>query len=153
MTVRRAAFSFRIRMDSLDMRNYFAFQSSALNTETQREYFINPHCFGDDIALWLVSQLRSRGYAANEPPEQEGFGWYLTFQVDGIAHQAVIGYRLGTDINEGDWLCWIERKAGLLRSIIGKRKNVVRAAVEVIHQILASSPKASAVRIGSEDEI
>jgi hypothetical protein len=76
-----------------------------------------------------------------------------TFHVDGSPYQAVIGYRPGADVSDGDWLCWIERKAGLLGSLIGRRKYVAPVAVEVIHKILASSPKISAVRIGSEDEI
>ncbi len=135
------------------MPNCLAFKGNSFNTETQREYFINPGCFGDDVALWLISELRARGYASDAKPGQEDFGWYFTFHIDGSPHQAVIGYRPGADASDGDWLCWIERKAGLLGSLIGRRKDVAPAAVEVIHKILASSPKISAVRIGSEDEI
>lgn len=150
MKVRRAAFCVEFELLP-NMQKCVAFKSNSFNTEAPREYFINPGCFGDDVALWLISELRARGYSTDAQPAQEDFGWYFTFQVEGSAHQAVIGYRPEAD--NGDWLCFIERKAGVLGSLIGTRKDIEPAAVEVIHKILASSPKVSAVRIGSEDEI
>jgi hypothetical protein len=34
-------------------------KSSTFNMSEPREYFINPGCFGDDLAKWLADQLRS----------------------------------------------------------------------------------------------
>ena len=78
------------------------FKSSAFNMSEPRDYFINPGCFGDDVAIWLIKQLRTKGYQASEPPGQEDFGRYFTFRVSEIEHCFVIGHRPGDRKNEGE---------------------------------------------------
>ena len=40
------------------------FRSDAFNTSETKDYFINECCFGDDLARWLIEQLRARGATA-----------------------------------------------------------------------------------------
>ena len=41
------------------MRTLVTFRSSAFNTTQPKDYFINPGCFGDDVAKWLMGELRA----------------------------------------------------------------------------------------------
>jgi hypothetical protein len=84
------------------------FKSSAFNSSEPKEYFINPSCFGDDVAKWLAAELRSKGHEAEEGPGQEDFGWYFRFTVSGIEHCFVIGYRPDDDSGDG----FVDRLAG-----------------------------------------
>jgi len=140
-------------MSSANPQRCFSFKSSAFNTSVEREYFINPGCFGDDVARWLISELRAKGYATGEQPDQEDFGWYMTFEVGAAKHDVVIAYRPGSEDGEGEWLFWIERHAGLVGSIMGKRKNVESEAIEAIQQTLTSSPIISSVRVSDQQNL
>ena len=75
------------------------------------DYFINPCCFGDDVAKWLIRELRRQGMEIDEEPGQEDFGWYLNFETAGVAHTFVIGHRQTGATEEGTWIGWLERKA------------------------------------------
>lgn len=123
------------------------FKSSAFNMSEPKEYFINPCCFGDDVARWLAEQLRSRGYQAAQVPGQEDFGWYLRFSVSGIEHCFVIGHRPDDNNGEGVWIGWLERSRGFVASLLGARtRGIQPAAVRAIHEILSSSPQMRNVR-------
>jgi hypothetical protein len=39
------------------MRTIATFNSDAFNTTEEKDYFINPSCFGDDAARWLLNSL------------------------------------------------------------------------------------------------
>jgi hypothetical protein len=124
------------------VKTLVTFRSSAFNTSEAKEYFINPCCFGDDLAKWLTEQLRSKGYQATEVPRQEDFGWYFGFSVSGIEHCFVIGCRPGDNNEEGLWIGWLERSRGFIASLLGARKRGIQpTAVRAIHEILSASPQ------------
>jgi hypothetical protein len=125
----------------ITVKTVVTFKSSAFNSSEQKPYFINPGCFGDDVAKWVREQLRGKGYQAAELPGQEDFGWYFTFLMSGVEYCFVIGYRPGSDASEGVWTGWLERSRGFVASVLGGRKRGVQsAAARVIHEILSSSP-------------
>jgi len=136
----------KIKLAANERRSAFAFKSNVFNTSVEKDYFLNPGCFGDDVARWLISQLQASGYAAEERLGQEDFGWFFSFEAARTKHDVVIGYRPDADHREGEWLCWIERKAGLVGSMLGTRKRVEPEAILAVHQILSSSPSISSVR-------
>jgi hypothetical protein len=116
------------------------FKSSAFNMSEPKKYFINPSCFGDDLAIWLIDQLRGKGYEVSDAPGQEDFGWYFTFRVSEIEHCFVIGHRPDEDNEEGLWIGWLERSRGFLPSIVGARKRGIQpAAAQVIQEVLSGS--------------
>lgn len=126
------------------MRTVVTFRSTAFNTTEPKPYFINPCCFGDDLAQWLIGELRHRGLDTDEKPGQEDFGWYLDFQIVGVRSTLVIGF--GSPPLEGSvdetWIGWIERSRGFLGSVLGGRdRDIDPSAVELIHTILSTSPK------------
>jgi len=49
-----------------EIRTVVTFESTAFNMITPRDYFVNPCCFGDDLAEWLIREIsagnRRRGW-------------------------------------------------------------------------------------------
>jgi len=127
-------------------QNCTVFKSNAFNTSIEQEYFLNPSCFGDDVAHWLMKELRARGYQTSERPDQEDFGWYFTFHAAGLKHNVVIVYRPAPVEGEGEWICWIERKVGLIGVVLARHKKAMPEAVKTIQDILISSQVISVIR-------
>ncbi len=130
-----------------EIRTVVTFESTAFNMTEPKDYFINPCCFGDDVAGWLIVELRKQGMGTDEKPRQEDFGWYLNFEAAGIGHTFVIGHRPNGETEAGTWIGWLERKRGLIGSILGGRRRGIQAsAAQAIHQILTGSPVVREVR-------
>ena len=122
------------------MQTEATFRSSAFNTSEVKPYFINPCCFGDDLARCMIARLRSNGLQTDDEPRQEDFGWYFQFEVPGGRHCCVLGYQ--EDDPEGRWLIWLERSRGFLGSILGMRKRGIdSAAVRALQDILGRAPE------------
>jgi hypothetical protein len=128
------------------IQNCIIFKSKAFNTSIRREYFINPSCYGDDAARWLMSELMARGIATKKAPGQEDFGWHFGFHAGGAEHNAVIGFRPGFYGGDGEWICWIERRTGLAGAALGKQKDIKPAAVKIIQDILIASPTVTVLK-------
>ena len=119
------------------MKNTFVtLRTEKFNTSESKEYFINPNCFGDDFAKWLLGELAARNVEFEEDgPDQEDFGWYVNFSINDTDTTCLIIY------NEVDsiWQIILERNVGLLGSLLGKRNKRVRSEpVELIYDILKS---------------
>ena len=124
------------------MRTLVTFQSASFNNTEPEEYFINPGCFGDDVALWLSATLRAHSIEADAAPEREDFGWYFEFTVAEGRHCCVIGSRPEPNPADAIWIAWIERSRGFLGSLVGRRNHGIAAsAVEAVHEALRSAPQ------------
>lgn len=122
------------------LRRNVMFKSGAFNTTEPKDHFINECCFGDDLACWLITQLNTLGIETDSEPGQEDFGWYFTFQAGQGEYDLVIGFRPEDDNGNGDWICTIERRTGLIASMLGARKrNIEPIAMETIHAVLSSA--------------
>jgi hypothetical protein len=98
-------------MNSIDL----LFHTGRFDLSIVGDHFINPCCFGEDLAAWLRERLIARGIHA-DLPGQEDWGWYL-----GVKRGAET-YLLGmsgnadedsTNKNAGEWHIIIERKRSL----------------------------------------
>ena len=129
------------------VRTVVTFESTAFNMAEPKDYFINPCCFGDDLAKWLIDELRKQGSGTDDEPSQEDFGWYLNFETAGIAHTFVIGHRPTGESEAGTWFGVIERNRGFFGSIFGRRRRGIQpSAADAIHAILSTSPLIQDVR-------
>jgi len=142
--------------ESLSLKTEVHFRSTAFNCSEPKDYFINDCCFGDDIAQWLIQQLRAQGVQTADEPGQEDFGWYLTFHVGGTEHCFVIGFQPNNPTTGDRWLGWLERQTGFLGSLFGGRKRgILPEAVQAIDTALRASPDVQCVtwrEPGTDDE-
>ena len=123
------------------MRTLVTFKSDVFNTSEPKDYFINPGCFGDDLANWLMNELQKHSIEIVVGPQQEDFGWYFTFRVSKTAYDFIISFRSGDPIAVGDWIGHLERKWGFIGSMLGWRnRGIQRNATYEIHRILSESP-------------
>ena len=123
------------------MRTYVTFRSDAFNTTKTKDDYFNPGNFGDDVAHWLRDQMTARGVQLDPEVEQEDHGWFFTFTPQQTNHDLVVGWR------DGDWVCWVEKAAGLVASLFGARKKGVEpSAVELVDEILKSSGQIRDIR-------
>jgi hypothetical protein len=129
------------------IKNCIVFKTSAFNTTVQRDYFVHPSCFGDDAARWIMVELGIRGFHADEAPSQVAFGWNFTFDAAGVNHTAVIGYRPRAYGGEGEWICWLERKAGFVGKMLKMNREIKSEAAKAIQDVLSSSPAVKVVKI------
>ena len=131
------------------METRFSFKSTAFNCTDSKDQFINPGCFGDDLARWMIDELRTRGVKTAREPGQEDYGWYFTFVVADIEHCVVLGFQ-PNDASIGDqWIGWVERQAGFVSSLIGGRKRGISPeAIDLIDKILTTAPQIKDLRWG-----
>ena len=54
----------------------FSLSTDLFETTTPGPHFINPHCFGEDFANWLIANIHNPTFALSTPP-QEDFGWVI----------------------------------------------------------------------------
>lgn len=118
----------------------FEFRSAKFNCTTPKDYFINPGCYGDDAAVWLSGKLREQNIEVSGLPDQEDFGWFFTFNIQGVEHCIVLAFQ-PNDPERGDrWFGWIERHVGFVHSILGgRRRGILPAAIKAIDEILTTS--------------
>ncbi len=126
------------------MKTQFQFRSTAFNCTKEKDYFMNDGSFGDDVAVWLINQLRSRGIETSDEPGQEDFGWYFTFNVRDVEHCVVISFQPNDPAIGDRWLGWVERQVGFIGSILGGRKRGILP--EAVHAVEAALRSSSAIQ-------
>lgn len=87
------------------------FETNRFNLSDQKPHFINPSCFGEDLAHWLAGQLRRRG-AACTAPDQEDWGWYFDANFDNQRYLVGVcgnSGELQADLNHGEWHVMLEK--------------------------------------------
>jgi|RhiMethySRZTD1v2_1073278.scaffolds.fasta_scaffold28848_2 hypothetical protein len=133
-------------------RTVVVFSCDAFNTSEERPYFLNPGCYGDDVAAALIAALRTQGIATDDAPDQEDFGWYFDFDVS-EPHSFVIGYRPASGAQPGVWIGSVERARGFVGSLLGRRRHGVRAeALRAVHEAVSALPQVSAIAWHAEGE-
>lgn len=126
-------------------RTHAQFRATGFNRSEDRDNFINPGNYGDDLALWLMQALRERGYAVGESeeegPGQEDFGWFFGFTAGDVEHTCLV--IRNEDVEDG-WFVIVERNAGCLASLFGGSSRGIRPeAVMAIHEALVASDRVS----------
>src|SRR5258708_30014331 len=127
------------------MRRVATCRSAASNVSEEKAYFINPCCFGDDLAKWMILRLAQRGVRTDPEPGQEDFGWYFDFEVPAGEHCCILGFR--PDDPEGTWVLTLERSRGLLGSVfLGRSRGIAQEAARTIHDTLAGADEIKELR-------
>ena len=136
------------------MRRDLLFETDRFNLTEVGAHFVNPGCFGEDLARWLRLQLTERGVEAGEPG-QEDWGWYFDAAVRGRLVLVGVGGN-AAEPPRGDWGEWrvmLDPHRSLRERVAGKGRAESDAAAEqltaIVRGILEAQPDFRGVR---EDE-
>jgi hypothetical protein len=117
------------------------FTTSRFNLTEVKEHFINPCCFGEDLAAWLRTTLRERGVDVSEPG-QEDWGWYL------FARLGEDSYFLGVNGNPdqpgadlGEWRVAVEKKRKIWQRVRGRGKIAASDRMTVLIEEILQAQK------------
>ena len=100
------------------------FQTNRFNVSKVGEHFVNPCCFGEDLAAWLRTQLVERGVGTREP-YQEDWGWELPAMLGSDGYYLCMSGNAdepdaGKD--EGEWRIIIEKRRSIRQRLRGTGK-------------------------------
>jgi hypothetical protein len=100
------------------------FETDRFNVSTVKEHFINPCCFGEDLAEWLRQELIKKGITTSTPG-QEDWGWYLF--VEQRSARYFVGFtgfhRAGAlEANDGEWRIMVETRRTVWEWLRGRNR-------------------------------
>ena len=131
------------------MHHDLLFETDRFNLSEVGEHFINPCCFGEDLAAWLRTKLVERGIRASEPG-QEDWGWYLGAEYEGRSYFIGIGGNADEPSeateptaapNRGEWRIMVEPHRYLRDRLMGRGQMAQDdAMLALIRSILAGEP-------------
>jgi hypothetical protein len=125
------------------MHQDLLFETNRFNLSEVKMYFINPCCFGEDVAMWLREKLIQQSVETDEPG-QEDWGWYLGSSYQGNHYFIGIGGLPdddATDPNQGEWRIMVERRRSIADRLTGKNKTTTDDPIfPIIRTILEAEP-------------
>jgi len=127
------------------MLKYVTFLSDAFNQTEIKKNFINPCCFGEDLADWLVRRLGDTDLTAAPKPCQEDWGWEVFVTCGNKRFFIGTGqYKLG---NQFGWLCFVESCLPFYKRWLGVKDAAEQQRVcAVFHSVLASASEIRDIR-------
>jgi hypothetical protein len=135
-------------------RTHVTFVTKLFNTEDVKDYFINPRCFGDDCAQWLIDRLVSQGSEkVDERPTQEDWGWFFTVTTG--QRDFMIGVGLCEDEEAPNtWMVFIDSQLGRLSGkFFGRSDDAELLAVcQAVDRAIKSASEISDVRWYTEED-
>jgi len=117
------------------------FSTDRFNLSKVEAHFVNPCCFGEDLAAWIRGKLLERGVGAFEP-YQEDWGWELQAGFEKNAYYLGVGGNSDDGVsNRGEWRIIIEKRRSVWDRLAG-RGRIARddRMVRLVEEILASQP-------------
>jgi hypothetical protein len=130
-------------------RTHVTFKTERFNHNEVRPYFINDGCFGDDCALWLVRELRARGWRDLAEPWQEDWGW----QTGGAREERQYLLSVGLIPEDSpEWLVHVQESMSLVDRIRRPASpSAIPALVRAIHEVLSNAHDVGDIRWHYED--
>jgi hypothetical protein len=122
-------------MNALDL----LFRTNRFNLSKVGEHFINPCCFGEDLAAWLQGKLRERGVEVRES-YQEDWGWEVPVLSGEYTYYLCMSGNADestTNPDEGEWRIIVEKKRSLWHRLT-RRGKIMRddATLALVGEIL-----------------
>lgn len=99
------------------------FESDLFNLSQPRHYFINPSCYGDDVAKWLREKLTVQAVECTAAG-QEDWGWYTYVKQDGHTYFVGIGGNAADDDSgdRGEWRFMVKKQRSFLEKLLWKNR-------------------------------
>ena len=122
---------------------HILFRSSHFNLCKVGRQFINPCCFGEDLAAWLIPKLALKNIETAKP-YQEDWGWELPASCGKEAYYLCISGNAnnsGEPKNEGEWRIICDKRRSFWQQLTGKGRIVTNdPLVTLIEEILINEP-------------
>jgi hypothetical protein len=119
------------------------FKTSRFNLSRVDEHFINPCCFGEDLAAWLRIELVNNCVESGLPG-QEDWGWYLQVKHDGNAYFLGMNGNAeenSANVNDGEWRIIVKKNRSIWQRIRGMGAVTVEDGMfALIEKILRGEP-------------
>jgi hypothetical protein len=119
------------------------FKTRRFNLSKVGERFINPCCFGEDLAAWLRIKLSERNVEVREP-YQEDWGWELPATQEGDSYYLCMSGNSdesGTNKDDGEWGIIVEKRRSIVQRLTGAGKiGVTDKLMRTIEEILWAEP-------------
>ena len=135
-------------------RTHVTFVTKLFNTEDVKDYFINPCCFGDDCAQWLIDRLVSQGSEkVDERPTQEDWGWFFSVTTGHRDFMICVGLHEDKD-SPNTWLVFTDSQLGRLSGKFFGRPDDAEllAACQAVDRALKSESEIGDVRWHTEED-
>ena len=100
------------------------FKTGRFNLSKVSETFINPCCFGEDLAQWLQTTLRQKKVDVPSPTQEE-WGWELpAANAGGRYYVCMSGNSDGEheNPNQREWRIVIQKRRSVAQRLTGKGK-------------------------------
>jgi len=125
------------------------FWTNQFNLSKVGEHFINPCCFGEDLAAWLQAKLAALG-VETKPPYQEDWGWELPASLPNDSYYLCISgnsKESTVDKDEGEWRIIVEKRRSIGERLTGKGKITSSdEMIRMLEEILKTEPTIRGVR-------
>ena len=119
------------------------FKTNRFNLSKVGGHFVNPCCFGEDLAAWLRIRLIERDAEVLQS-YQEDWGWELPAILERDSYYLCIsGYsdESTTNKDEGEWGIIVEKRRSIGQRLRGAGKIAANdKMVETIEEILRAEP-------------
>jgi len=115
------------------------FKTSRFNLSKVGEHFINPCCFGEDLAALLLAKLSDRNIEVRQP-YQEDWGWELPAKQGSDSYYLCMSGNSdnGANKDEGEWRIIVEKRRSIWQRVSGAGKIALDdAMVRLIEEILS----------------
>ena len=117
------------------------------------EHFINPCCFGEDLAAWLRIKLVDKNIEVFEP-YQEDWGWELPAKHGSDSYYLCMsGNSDGSSTNEdeGEWRIIVEKRRSIWQRLRGDGKIAADDRMaRIIEEFLSGEPAVRGVTARSK---
>jgi|SRR5215472_6492574 len=120
---------------------HILFRSNHFNLSKVAEHFINPCCFGEDLAVWLRPKLDAKNIET-APPYQEDWGWELPVKMESSSYYLCMSGNADNPGNdEGEWRIIVEKRRSIWERLRGRGKIAADdPLVRLVEDILAAEP-------------
>ena len=96
------------------------FRTSRFNLSKIGKHFINPCCFGEDLASWLRQELTPKGVESSVP-YQEDWGWELPVRLGTASYYLCMTGNSDSEGNDaGEWRIIVEKRRSTWERLTGK---------------------------------
>ena len=122
---------------------HILFKTGRFNLSKVGQHFINPCCFGEDLAAWLRIKLSERNVEVRES-YQEDWGWELPATQESDSYYLCMSGNsdeLSTNKDDGEWDIIIEKRRSIGQRLRGVGKIAANdKMVGTIEEILRAEP-------------